>query len=205
MPSELVHCSRLLAHDFSHDGRAAGSRRGRANRLLAPVDRGDDQVRPHPPLARLTLGRPFDALLKSYQQLADLVLYSLRVEVRLRTMHFLDKATRDGVYQLSEDIAEPDSSVVDLNSALAECDECAATTLAGPERRCVPASWLEQTLILGQVHLRRSLSPDGPSPHLQLSLHPTCERARSGQNEPQHPCTTAESQEHRGRAPRGQL
>lgn len=50
-------------------------------------------------------------------------------------MHFLDKATRDGIYQLSEDIAEPDASVVDLNSNLAECDECAATTLAGPERR----------------------------------------------------------------------
>lgn len=50
-------------------------------------------------------------------------------------MHYLDKATRDGVYQLAEDVAEPDPSVVDLNSNLAECDECAATTLAEPERR----------------------------------------------------------------------
>jgi hypothetical protein len=35
-------------------------------------------------------------------------------------MHYLDKATRDGVYQLQEDILEPDPSVVDLNSDLSE-------------------------------------------------------------------------------------
>lgn len=63
------------------------------------------------------------------------VLFTLRLEVRIRTIHYLDKATRDGVYQLSEDIAEPDPSVVDLNSNLAECDECAAMTLAAPERK----------------------------------------------------------------------
>lgn len=79
--------------------------------------------------------RPFEALLKSYRTLANLVLFTLRLEIRLRTIHYLDKATRDGVYQLAEDIAEPDPSVVDLNSNLAECDECAANTLAEPERR----------------------------------------------------------------------
>lgn len=63
------------------------------------------------------------------------VLFTLRLEVRIRTIHYLDKATRDGVYQLSEDIAEPDPSVVDLNSNLAECDECAAMTLSTSERK----------------------------------------------------------------------
>lgn len=66
-----------------------------------------------------------------------MVLFTLRLEVRLRAMHFLDKATRDGVYQLAEDIQEPDPSVVDLNSDLAECDDIAAGTLADAERRCV--------------------------------------------------------------------
>jgi len=50
-------------------------------------------------------------------------------------MHYLDKATRDGVYQLSEDIAEPDPSVVDLNGDLAEVDEVAAGTLGVQERK----------------------------------------------------------------------
>ena len=44
------------------------------------------------------------------------------------------------VYHLFEDTAEPDPSVVDLNSNLAEFDECAATTLAAPERRYVRPS-----------------------------------------------------------------
>ncbi|GAA6007556.1 hypothetical protein JCM10207_006385 [Rhodosporidiobolus poonsookiae] len=81
--------------------------------------------------------RPFEALLKAYRQLANIVLYTLRLEIRLRTMHFLDKATRDGVYQLQEDIQEPDPSVVDLNSDLAECDEVAAGTLGEGERKFI--------------------------------------------------------------------
>lgn len=79
--------------------------------------------------------RPFDALLESYQQLANLVLFTLRVEIRLRTMHYLDKATRDGVYQLQEDILEPDPSVVDLNSDLAMCDELVGNALMARPRR----------------------------------------------------------------------
>ena len=79
--------------------------------------------------------RPFDALLKAYTRLSSTILYTLRLEIRLRTMHYLDKATRDGVYQLSEDIAEPDPSVVDLNGDLAEVDEVAAGTLGVQERK----------------------------------------------------------------------
>lgn len=73
--------------------------------------------------------------MKSYRQLADLVLFTIRLEIRLRTIHFLDKATREGIYELSEDIAEPDAAIVELNSNLAELDECASNTLASPERR----------------------------------------------------------------------
>ncbi|GAA5827444.1 hypothetical protein JCM3770_005839 [Rhodotorula araucariae] len=81
------------------------------------------------------MNRPFEDLLLSYRQLANMVLFTLRLEIRLRAMHYLDKATRDGVYQLAEDIQEPDPSVVDLNSDLAECDEIAAGTLAESERK----------------------------------------------------------------------
>lgn len=97
---------------------------------------------------RLTnVRRPFEALRVSYRQLADTILFTMRLEVRLRTMHHLDKATRDGVYHLFEDTAEPDPSVVDLNSNLAEFDECAATTLAAPERRYVRFSRARTRLI----------------------------------------------------------
>jgi exocyst complex component 4 len=72
-------------------------------------------------------------------------------------MHYLDKATRDGVYQLAEDVAEPDPSVVDLNSDLAECDDCAAQTLAAPERRYIfegLSLLMDQLLISNARHIR---------------------------------------------------
>ncbi|BGP15461.1 exocyst subunit [Rhodosporidiobolus nylandii] len=106
----------------SSDGSPAlGSSRGHG-------DDQDDDVR---------ADGPFEALLKAYRQLANVVLYTLRLEIRLRTMHYLDKATRDGVYQLAEDIQEPDPSIVDLNSNLAECDEVAAGTLGEGERKFI--------------------------------------------------------------------
>lgn len=83
----------------------------------------------------MTSDRPFDALLKAYSRLSATILYTIRIEIRLRTMHYLDKATRDGVYQLAEDIQEPDPSVVDLNGDLAQVDEVAAGTLATEERK----------------------------------------------------------------------
>lgn len=76
-----------------------------------------------------------------------MVLFTLRIEVRLRTMHYLDKATRDGSYQLQEDIFEPDSSVVDLNSDLAACDELIGHALMSRPRR------------YGPVYLRRVHGP----------------------------------------------
>ncbi|GAA5933851.1 hypothetical protein JCM1841_001318 [Sporobolomyces salmonicolor] len=103
------------------------------------------------------LTRPFEALLKSYRQLADVVLFTLRLEIRLRTMHYLDKATRDGVYQLAEDIQEPDPSVVDLNGDLAECDECAAGTLGESERKFIfegLSLLMDQLLISNARHIR---------------------------------------------------
>ncbi|GAA5991883.1 hypothetical protein JCM10908_002254 [Rhodotorula pacifica] len=101
--------------------------------------------------------KPFDALLDSYQQLANMVLYTLRLELRLRTMHYLDKATRDGVYQLQEDILEPDPSVVDLNSDLAECDELVGHALLPRSRRFVfegLSPLMDDLLIRNARHIR---------------------------------------------------
>jgi exocyst complex component 4 len=49
-----------------------------------------------------------------------------------------------GTYQLSADVAEPDPYVVDLNSSLAECDECAAGSLAATERQCVATLFIKE-------------------------------------------------------------
>jgi exocyst complex component 4 len=36
----------------------------------------------------------FQALLKTYEQLAEIILHSIRIEVRCRTIHYLDAAMR---------------------------------------------------------------------------------------------------------------
>ncbi|GAA6035827.1 hypothetical protein JCM8097_005726 [Rhodosporidiobolus ruineniae] len=116
--------------------------------------------------------RPFEALLKAYRQLANVVLYTLRLEIRLRTMHYLDKATRDGVYQLAEDIQEPDPSVVDLNSNLAECDEVAAGTLGEGERKFIfdGLSLLMDSLLIHNARYIRLLNRFGQAKMLRNLL-----------------------------------
>lgn len=44
--------------------------------------------------AYASLRRRYDALLKAYEQLAELVIHTIRVEMRCRIVHFLDLAMR---------------------------------------------------------------------------------------------------------------
>ncbi|GAA5941737.1 exocyst subunit SEC8 [Sporobolomyces koalae] len=118
--------------ESTNDGTSTAASRG-------GDDVEDDDREPNGKGSPLTgdMARPFEALLKGYSRLSSTILYTLRLEIRLRTMHYLDKATRDGVYQLAEDVQEPDPSVVDLNGDLAEVDEVAAGTLGLEERSFV--------------------------------------------------------------------
>ncbi|KAK4052526.1 exocyst subunit [Microbotryomycetes sp. JL221] len=102
--------------------------------------------------------KPFESLISSYRTLASLVLFTMRTEVRVRTLHYLDKATSEGVYQLTEgSVAEPDPSIVDLNSDIAEVDDCASTTLADSEKRFIflgLSTLMDQLLVSNSKHVR---------------------------------------------------
>ncbi|GAA5956509.1 hypothetical protein JCM3765_003467 [Sporobolomyces pararoseus] len=140
----------------SSDGSPAGGNRARE---ATEEDAGDDEREPGSRGLPLTgdMARPFDALLKAYSRLSSTILYTIRIEIRLRTMYYLDKATRDGVYQLAEDIQEPDPSVVDLNGDLAQVDEVTAGTLATEERKFVFAGLsllMDQLLITNARQIR---------------------------------------------------
>ncbi|CAG8601119.1 15253_t:CDS:10 [Acaulospora colombiana] len=103
-----------------------------------PLSPGPDQaieseagftaVTPHFPLLppapkaeelRLLLSKPmalrFDALMQTYEQLAEYVLATLRIDTRCRTIHFLDLAMRRGNYRVERDGGDPDPHIVDLN------------------------------------------------------------------------------------------
>ncbi|SGY79129.1 BQ5605_C008g05051 [Microbotryum silenes-dioicae] len=153
----IAHISALKHVTDRPNGSTLGDDTSPSSPVLDQSDDGHSPTRPFSLPLTSEMSKPFDSLLKSYRQLANLVLFTLRLEIRLRTIHYLDKATRDGVYQLAEDIAEPDPSVVDLNSDLAECDECAATTLAEPERKFIfegLSLLMDQLLISNARHIR---------------------------------------------------
>ncbi|KAK4047934.1 exocyst subunit [Microbotryomycetes sp. JL201] len=103
------------------------------------------------------MAKPFEALLSSYRTLASLVLFTMRTEVRVRTLHYLDKATSEGVYQLTDGVAEPDPSIVDLNSDIAEVDDCASNTLAESEKKFIflgLSSLMDHLLVSNARHIR---------------------------------------------------
>jgi len=79
----------------------------------------------------------YDALLKAYEQLAELVIHTIRVEIRCRVVHFLDLAMRQGNYKIEHEALEPEAYVVDLNQDLSACEDCTNATLPERERKFV--------------------------------------------------------------------
>ncbi|KAJ7275219.1 Sec8 exocyst complex component-specific domain-containing protein [Mycena haematopus] len=99
----------------------------------------------------------FQALLKTYEQLSELILDALRIDIRCRTIHYLESALRYGNYSLEREAGEPDPHVVDLNNELGECSDFASTCLPKRERQFVfmgLSNLMEQLLISGARHLR---------------------------------------------------
>ncbi|KAH8991923.1 Sec8 exocyst complex component-specific domain-containing protein [Lactarius akahatsu] len=79
----------------------------------------------------------FHALLKTYDQLSELILHSVRIDVRCRIAHCLDLAMRHGNYRVDEEIGEPDPHIIDLNLELGEYHDIASTTLPPREQKFI--------------------------------------------------------------------
>ncbi|KAH7885950.1 Sec8 exocyst complex component-specific domain-containing protein [Phlebopus sp. FC_14] len=99
----------------------------------------------------------FSALLKTYTQLAELILHTIRIEVRCRGIYYLDAAFRYGNYQVEYEVGEPDPYIVDLNTELSRLDESASATLLEDEREFVFSGLedlIEHLLIANARHIR---------------------------------------------------
>lgn len=83
----------------------------------------------------LTTLRRFEALLQTYHQLIDMILFTMRLEVRVITVYYLDLAMRNGNYQIDDDASKPDPNIVKVNTEINELDEAASRTLTEEERR----------------------------------------------------------------------
>ncbi|KIJ46391.1 hypothetical protein M422DRAFT_66747 [Sphaerobolus stellatus SS14] len=108
------------------------------------------------PLTRAMTLR-FDALLKTYEQLAEAVLFTFRTDIRCRAIHHLTLSLRRGNYQLDQEPVEPDPHIVELNIEIGRCDDAAVASLPDKERKFVfegLGAVMEQVLITGSRQVR---------------------------------------------------
>ncbi|CAG8500956.1 8518_t:CDS:10 [Ambispora leptoticha] len=121
---------------------------------IPKTDRLDEEARL--PLTGEMANR-FDALLATFQQLAEQCLFTLRVELRCHTLHYIDMAMREGNYQLQEAASEPDPFVLMLNSDLVHFDECITSSLPIREHKFVFEgidSLMEHVLISNATYIK---------------------------------------------------
>ncbi|KAG9093587.1 hypothetical protein FS749_014144 [Ceratobasidium sp. UAMH 11750] len=88
------------------------------------------------PLSRAMAHR-FDAIIKTYDQLAELTLSTIRIDVRCRVMHYLDHGVKFENYQIDQECTEPDPFVQDLNTSLVACEDAIVGVLPETERRFI--------------------------------------------------------------------
>ncbi|KAF9527778.1 exocyst complex component sec8 [Crepidotus variabilis] len=121
-------------------------------------------IAPEPILEHLSLplskemGLRFGALLKTYEQLANLILDTIRLDIRCRTIHYLDASMRNGTYDSNYEAAEPDPYIVDLNTELVHCNEAMTVNLPKAEREYLftgLSHLMEHMLITSARHLRK--------------------------------------------------
>jgi len=64
----------------------------------------------------------FQALLQTYDQLAEFILFTIRMDIRCRAIHYLHLAMQHGNYHIEREASEPDPHIIDLNSELGKCE-----------------------------------------------------------------------------------
>ena len=93
----------------------------------------------------LTVFRRYEAIVQTYEQLAEMVLNTMRLEIRCRVICNLSASFRSrkvhrppenveaevfqGDFRLESEALEPDPDVIDLNTSLTESEEIATSTL----------------------------------------------------------------------------
>ncbi|ORY27686.1 Sec8 exocyst complex component-specific domain-domain-containing protein [Naematelia encephala] len=91
---------------------------------------------PDEPRLALTqaMAQRFEAIIQTYEQLAEMVLNTIRLEARCRVICNLGASLRKGDFRLESEALEPDPDVVDLNVSLVETEAVASLTLSEEDR-----------------------------------------------------------------------
>ncbi|KZT53789.1 hypothetical protein CALCODRAFT_439643 [Calocera cornea HHB12733] len=107
------------------------------------------------PLTRAMALR-FDALLKTYDLLAEVILFTTRIDIRCRTIHYLSLVMRTNDFLIEQAPIEPDMQVAELNADMGKIDDFAASTLPERERRFLfegLGSLMDQLLVSGARYI----------------------------------------------------
>jgi len=109
------------------------------------------------------MARRFEALPNTYRHLGNVILFTLRLELRARAIHFIDLALSEGTYLVDSSTLEPDSHVVDLNAELASCDDVLLQSLAPEQHRFLfqGLASLMDTLLISGVRRVRAINRHG--------------------------------------------
>jgi len=99
----------------------------------------------------------FIAVLKTFQQLADVTLFTIRLDMRCRVIRLVDQMARRSSYRIEREASEPDPYIMELNNDLAKCDDATSTALGEVERRFVFSglgSLISRLFISSSSHIR---------------------------------------------------
>ncbi|KAK7059154.1 exocyst subunit [Paramarasmius palmivorus] len=100
----------------------------------------------------------YQALIRTYDQLSDLILDTIRIDIRCRTLHYLDLAMRLGNYTIDSEASEPDPHIIDLNNELGECNDFISVSLPKGAREFIfvgLGQLMEHILISSARHLQQ--------------------------------------------------
>ncbi|KAF9650351.1 hypothetical protein BDM02DRAFT_3223223 [Thelephora ganbajun] len=106
---------------------------------VTPYTAGDSFLRPFDPSEPLQLplskemSLRFNSLFETYKQLAEWVLFTIRMDIRCHAIYHLVLSMRHGNYNLEREASEPDPHIVDLNSELTKCEGHLSTAVGERE------------------------------------------------------------------------
>ncbi|WVF66723.1 hypothetical protein IAT40_001465 [Kwoniella sp. CBS 6097] len=98
--------------------------------VAPPLSTGGDE--PRLPLTR-AMAQRYQAIIQTYEQLAEMVLNTIRLEIRGRVICNLGASLRKGDFRLESEAFEPDPDVLDLNASLMEIEAIAERTILGDD------------------------------------------------------------------------
>ncbi|SJX62766.1 related to SEC8-protein transport protein [Sporisorium reilianum f. sp. reilianum] len=153
-----------------NDGRALDEPASIPTTNEADTGRSGDEELPLPLTPDLVARYP--SLSAVYHALSSSLLFTLRLEIRLRIIAHLTTAISESTYVITSTAIEPAPPIVDLNAELANLDDVLSETLPAASRAFALSgmSVLIDACLIGLVHSLKAVNRDGVTKLLRNML-----------------------------------